>query len=463
MDSTAFTAAVDAFIRQNHLVRRGTGMVVAVSGGADSMLLLHVLHELASTWAWRLHVAHFNHQLRGSASDRDELLVCETARALGIPYSNGREDVRLSAQAQGISIEMAARQCRHRFLAATARTQGMRTVALAHQADDQVEGFLLRLLRGSGLQGLLGMKPHAISPVDRQIWLVRPLLTQSREAILAEAKQRGLAWHDDASNARLEPMRNRIRHQLLPLLRDQYQPAVAPVILRTLELLRGEAELLELAVNSWPTAANQPWSALPLALQRRRIQSQLQALGFTVDFDLVERLRTAPDTSWAIAPHEFLRLDSAGKLQQFRSQTPGFSPERLGVPLTTEPSQVQFAHRTLSWSLIVLHKGTHWNSLRPPAGEVFDADQVGPSIVLRHWQPGDRFQPSGLAHPAKLQNLFVAGKVPRAERHQRIVAQTAAGDIFWVEGLRIGHGFGVTRSTRTALRWLILDSWQKDG
>jgi tRNA(Ile)-lysidine synthase len=457
MDPTAFTAAVDAFIRQAHLVRRGTRMVVAVSGGADSILLLHVLHELAAAWAWQLHVAHFNHQLRGSASDRDETLVSETACALGIPSTTGREDVRRFAQDQGISIEMAARQCRHRFLAATARTQGMRTVALAHQADDQVEGFFLRLLRGSGLEGLLGMKPRAISPVDHRIWLVRPLLNHSRQAILAQATQRGLVWHEDASNARLEPMRNRIRHQLLPLLRDQYQPAIAPVILRTLELLRGEAELLDLAAHSWPDTVHQPWTTLPLALQRRRIQSQLQRLGFTVDFDLVERLRSSPDTPWAVAPHEFLCLDSAGKLRRFQHQTPGFSPERLGVPLTPGHGQLQFAQRILSWNLHQLQKPTHWSSLRPPGGEVFDADQVGSSMVLRHWQPGDRFRPSGLPHRAKLQDLFVAAKIFCAERHHRIVAHTAAGVIFWVEGLRIGHEFRVTRSTRNALRWLIRD------
>ena len=454
MDSTAFTATVENYIRGERLLPRGAGVLIGVSGGMDSILLLHTLHELAPTWAWRLRVAHFNHRLRGRASDRDETWVRNLSRTLRIPCTIGRGDVRVHAKDQGISLEMAARQCRHQFLASTARSQGIRTVALAHHADDQVEGFFLRLLRGSGLDGLTGMKARAVSPGDRRVRLIRPLLGCSRALILEVATRRGLQWCEDATNAELEPLRNRIRHELLPWLKDRYQPAIASVVLRTIELLRGEAELIETAAKTWPLdLAESSWSDLPVALQRRRIQSQLQTLGCPVEFALVERLRSAPGTPWAIGPGNYLCLGSDGKLRRCRSEAVGFIADRLGIALEGEVGSVRFGQRTLRWRLRRVRKTPDWRRLRPAGGEVFDASRVGPSVLLRHWQPGDRFQPSGLPRSAKLQDLFVAAKIPRAERRQRVVATTAAGELFWVEGLRIGEPFKVTRSTRTLLVW----------
>jgi len=146
---------------------RGGALLVAVSGGVDSMVLLHVLNSLAPEWGWKLAVAHFNHQLRGRSSDRDEALVCRTAAALKLTVTVGQGDVKAFAKQSGLSLEMAARKLRHEFLARTARAGGITTIALAHHADDQVELFFLRLLRGAGGEGLAGMRGRAPSPMDR--------------------------------------------------------------------------------------------------------------------------------------------------------------------------------------------------------------------------------------------------------------------------------------------------------
>ena len=166
------------------LLPGGEKILVAVSGGADSMVLLHALHALAPLKRWQLRVAHFNHQLRGRASDADEKLVLRAAAKLKLPVVVGRADVKAAAREKRLSIEMAARRLRHEFLSQAARRQGIATIALAHHADDQVELFFLRLLRGTGGEGVAGMKWHSPSFVDKKIALVRPLLDCSKEALL---------------------------------------------------------------------------------------------------------------------------------------------------------------------------------------------------------------------------------------------------------------------------------------
>src|SRR6185369_5793855 len=163
-------------IERQKLFRRGEKILVAVSGGMDSMVLLHALRRLSVRHRWRLTVAHFNHQLRGGASDADEKLVRTTAAKMKLPVAAAGADVKRFAKQGRLSIEMAARKLRHEFLARAARERGIKTVALAHHADDQVELFFLRLLRGAGTQGLSGMKWQSPSPADKTIALARPLL-----------------------------------------------------------------------------------------------------------------------------------------------------------------------------------------------------------------------------------------------------------------------------------------------
>jgi len=217
---------VQESIARRRLFRRGQSILVAVSGGADSMALLHVLHGLAARNRWRLTVAHFNHGLRGRSSDADGRLVARTAKKLGLPFVSERADVRQFASAHKLSIEMAARKVRHDFLARAAARRRISSVALAHHADDQLELFFLRLLRGSGGEGLAGMKWRNPSPSSPKIELIRPLLDQPKSALKSFAAEMKIPFREDATNALLEIQRNRIRHELLPLLREKYQPAL---------------------------------------------------------------------------------------------------------------------------------------------------------------------------------------------------------------------------------------------
>jgi tRNA(Ile)-lysidine synthase len=417
------------------------------------MVLLDVLDQLRRQHGWRLAVAHFNHRLRGRASDLDERWVRREAARRGLPFVNERADVAGYARRAGLSVEMAARQLRHEFLARAARQLKLRAVALAHHADDQVELFFLRLLRGAGGEGLAGMKFRSQSPADRRVALVRPLLEQPKSALRAYAKEQGLHFREDASNAALEMKRNRVRHRLLPLLARQYQPAVGDVIRRTMKLLEGEADFVRQAAEGWLKAQrHEPFTRLHPAVQRQVIQMQLIRLGIGPTFELVERLRTRAGGTVSTGPDGLVRRDREGLIERVAMLEPVFHSEERIVELASPVRRAAFGGLQIRWSLI--RASCKRGHPRFGSGcEYFDADNVGSSITLRHWQPGDRFQPIGMRSAVKLQDLFTNARIPRAERHHRVMGVTANGVIFWVEGLRIGERFKLDKGTVTRLKW----------
>src|SRR5258708_6012883 len=209
---------VEKTIFARRLFRQGQRILAAVSGGVDSMVLLRVLKELSRKHGWRITVGHFNHQLRGRHSDADERLVPRGAEKLGLNFVAGRGAVREHARIHKLSLEMAARKLRHEFLARAAAELKISHVALAHHADDQLELFFLRLLRGCGGEGLAGMKWLGASPASPKIMLSRPLSDQPKTALLAYASERGIPFREDASNSLIQIPPKRIQPELLPPL-----------------------------------------------------------------------------------------------------------------------------------------------------------------------------------------------------------------------------------------------------
>lgn len=417
------------------------------------MALLHALHSLAPANDWRLVVAHFNHQLRGKASDGDARFVAARTAKLGLICVTEKGDVRGEARKHGWSIEMAARALRHAFLARTARRLGLGFVALAHHADDQVELFFLRLLRGAG-GGLAGMKWRNVSPADASVTLIRPLLDQTKVALLGFVHDERVRFREDVTNTSNDILRNRIRRELLPRLRKRFQPALDRTVLRAMEIVGAESEFAQTTAQAmWRGGIlSRPFARLPLAVQRQCVCLELARLGFAPDFELVEQLRLRPGVRHSWQDGWLTRAGTTGRVTFERIAKGESGSGEVALDLTRLRGASALAGVEVRWRKQPHRRhGAAFGTM--PRRERFDADLVGSRIVLRHWRPGDRFQPIGMPRPVKLQDLFTNAKVPASERHRRLVAEAADGRIFWVEGLRIAEPFKLTPVTRTELVW----------
>ncbi|MBX3734354.1 MAG: tRNA lysidine(34) synthetase TilS [Verrucomicrobiae bacterium] len=448
----ALAAHVRVSLTRHGLLPAGGRILVAVSGGADSMMLLHLLHTLAGPLRLELAVAHAHHQLRGSDADLDARLVRMTARALGLRCVMARLPVREARGLTGESLEMAARRLRHAFLARTARRLGMLTVALAHHADDQAELVLMRLLQGAGGDGLAGMSWQNPSSADRRIVLIRPLLDLPGSRLKAAAIAGGVPFREDASNSDPGPLRNRVRLELLPLLEARFSPAIRRLLGRTADLVGAEATFVGAEAQRWlEHPQDRDFRVLPLALQRAVLRVQLRALGHEPGFDTVERLRRGVGVH-QVSEDLRVRRDAGGRVVPESPVTvPDFEGREQRLELRSRGGTATLGGTSIRYSF---DRAASFSPDNRSAGEeVFDAARVGMRICLRHWRPGDRFQPLGFARPAKLQDLLVNRKVPAARRRTLLVAATGDGILFWVESLPPGDLFRIRPDTRRTLRW----------
>ncbi len=474
---------MDAFLKQlrsniadRQLLPHGERILVAVSGGVDSMVLLHALSSLSVEMGWDLTVGHLNHLLRGRSSDGDAEFVESFAQRRGIRFCGSAAEVRTLAHQNGLSLEMAGRQARHAFFKRAARDNQCTSVALAHHADDQVELFFLRLLRGSG-DGLGGMQWNVEFPSHPSLRLVRPLLNLSKAVLQDFAVQTNIAFRKDASNADLDFQRNRIRHKLLPLLRREYQAGLDSVLLRTMEILSAEAHCVGDIARQWLNTRRPEFSSLSVAVQRRALQGQLIVAGVVPDFAQVESLRSVPHRPVNLSGVQRANLrqkregtgaqvpltiaaasvarDEHGLIffPEPASKNPGVSSLELPVELNLR-GKMSLGGGSLKWRIENPRNTGAGPRLKGRGlSEYFDADELGERIFLRHWRPGDRFCPIGLNQTVKLQDLFTNAKIPRNLRHTLILGVTERGDIFWVEGLRISERFKVTPATQRYLVW----------
>ncbi|MBI4216724.1 MAG: tRNA lysidine(34) synthetase TilS [Chloroflexi bacterium] len=455
-------------------------LLVGVSGGPDSVCLLHLLWRLAPRLGLSLRVAHLNHGLRGQEADEDARYVAGLAQALGLPLHLGQADVAAVAKARRLSVEAAGRQARYGFFAATAAAVGAQGVAVGHTADDQAETFLLHLLRGAGLTGLRAMERRSWWRAAGQppLLVLRPLLGVGREETLAYCAAQALQPRQDHSNLSLGPLRNRIRRQLLPLM-AQYNPRIREALGRAASALAQEVAYLEEQVDAiWPGLA-QPQGAgvlldtqalgqLPPALQRqvwRRAWMSLEAEPEleAAHLEALARALARPGRRHLSLPgrRAFLKDEGHGWLGPVEAAPyplptlagewplavpgetliPGWRVEVELLPSTPEGFGKRRSAPGWDWGL----------GPTAPLMAHMDWRSCGGGLMARGRRPGDRFQPLGLAHPKKLQDFFVDAKVPHPWR-DRIPIVAAGERILWVAGLRLDESARVTSSSREVLR-----------
>ncbi|MEW5919898.1 MAG: tRNA lysidine(34) synthetase TilS [Bacillota bacterium] len=482
-------------ILREQLFEKGDMVIVAVSGGADSLALLHTLNALKGeeSLPFSIYVAHLNHGLRGRAAREDAAFVREEARRLGLPCTIGEVDTHAFSRSRGLSLEDGARRLRYRFLLQLAQRTGATRVAVGHHRDDQVETLLMNFLRGTGLEGLAGMKFKR--PLDEGITLVRPMLEVSREEIERFCRGKGLTPCLDESNLNTVFTRNRIRLQLLPLLEEEFNPGIRRGLQRLSRLLSLDRDFLEIAAAAALTRLLfkeeehylvLDGKALLLehgALQGRMLRLAIRRLLGTVPREVSQyHVRTILKLMLKGSPHGVLHLPgglrvsrSYDNLTLFYRELP---PGSCFVPLTfTVPGEVTLPGTKLGLRATLLPpEKLQW----PPDGEkeaFLDFDRVqllcrgekegvkqgeragekalSPAagkleLLVRTRLSGDRFHPLGAPGRRKLKSYLIDQKVPRVER-EGIPLVIAGDEIIWVAGRQISHCCRITSQTKQAL------------
>lgn len=446
-------------IQEYHLLETGDKVVVGVSGGPDSLALLHSLMILQGDFGYTLQVAHLNHGLRPEAA-ADAEYVRDLAAAWGLPVTVARRDVLAYRQEHRLSIEAAAREVRYNFFQEVAAAVGATRIAVGHQAEDQAETVLLNLLRGSGLSGLKAMLP-------RRGRLIRPLLFVNRAEIEAYCRDNGLRPRRDYTNEDPVYRRNKIRHQLLPLLAREYNPAIVAALGRTAQILQEDENLLaDLAHRALEgiikkrgggalVLDRRGWQELAPALQRRVLRLAAAILGRRVSFNQVEQARAVAREGGALTWPGRLSIVVRGA--EMRLQLPGQTAGRvsfsyqLQVPGLTPIPEVGKAIRAEiappPRAFIAGREDEAW----------LDRSRLEQPLLVRNWLPGDCFRPLGMQGTKKLQDYFIDRHLPAARR-PLIPLVTSAGRIAWVAGLGLAEDFKVTPATGETLH-LKLEPW----
>lgn len=455
---TRFPLRVSRTIRRYELTSPGDRVVVALSGGADSTALLYVLSEvLPRLDAQLVGVAHVHHGLRGADADVDLDWCRETTGTLGLPFREARVDVSAEARVRHWSVERTAHMLRHAALRAVADELDATSIALGHTRDDQAETVVLRFLRGAGTRGLGGMHP-------KRGRLIRPLIETSRSDVEQFLAQRGLTFQHDLSNADVAIPRNRVRHEVLPILIRAAGARLPGRLARQADLWRAEEAWLEESAAPWVERAVARESG-GWALSLDALEDAPTALQARVRLALARRLvgerasaRTVSDIERFVHLREGRRgqvggwtVSRAGERLRFESSRPAGTRQIEAHPEVSLPVPGTAAWPPAASVLMAALADRRAVNVSPDAlgasSAMVDADEVGAQLVVRAWKAGDAMRPFGLRGSQKLQDMFVNRKVPREDRLAVPIVTMPDGRIVWVAGLAVDEAFAVKSTT----------------
>ncbi len=442
-------------IKKHHLLKSGDRILVAVSGGPDSVALLVTLVELSDKFQWQLEIAHINHGLRGEDSDKDEEFVRRLAAKLGLEFHSKSFDTKKFAKAKKFSLEDAARQLRYEFLEKTAQKNKADKIVLGHTQNDQAETVLMRLLRGSGSLGLSGI------PIQRGKF-VRPLLEVNREEVLKYLRQRNLTYRVDKSNFTAQFLRNRIRRKLLPLLQREFNPEIIATLSRTATILNEleqhiEKETIEVFKQVVKQGRNkilinlERFSSLDHFLKRNLIRYGWKKLTneiYPLDFKQVERVLGLTESGKVgqrvnLKNHFWAELNST-HLVIFKEQ---LKKDKIPVKF---PGEFKVNGHCLKAQIIDRNELPEKVRIKNENCAFLNWEKLKGPLYLRSFLPGDRFKPLGMKGSKKVSDFLVDAKIPRHKREE-IFLLTSKGKIAWIVGHRISEDFKLTSKTKKAL------------
>ncbi len=467
--NTSTEQKVLTFIQKNKLVTRGEKLVVAVSGGADSVCLLYLLAALRKELGIQLHIAHLNHQLRGNDSDVDARYVAGLANKLKIPATITSWDVKAYQKQHRLSLEEAAREVRYNFLSEVAIKVGSTKAAVGHTADDHIETVLMHLIRGSGMRGLRGLMPvHQLKLSVGSLTVIRPILELSHEETVAYCRAHKIKPRTDATNQSLEPMRNKVRLQLLPLLR-KYNPQISGALKRLAYTAAGDYDYIEKVglcladsvykkQKSAVVIKKKELLALHPALQRQILRSAVaEILGSLKDIEtshIEEIVEALEKPAGKVIGLPFgltftIEYDRYVLAAESASLCP-FAPIKGEIELKI-PGKTPLLGGAINASIEKKSVGRKWGGDSNDFSACLDSDMVGKKLIVRGRRNGDRFQPLGMAQPKKLNVFMIDARIPQTWRGN-IPLVCSGGEIIWVVGYRINERYKVRPETKNILR-----------
>lgn len=450
--------AARAFLKEELMIDDTSKVMVAVSGGVDSTVLLDALSLLRREFIFDLSVVHFNHTLRGDESNRDEEFVGNLAKDYGFKFYSSKSNVRAYADKNSISIEFAARTLRYIFFERITRSNGADFLATAHTADDSVETFFINLFRGSGLTGLSGIP--AIRQLVKNVQLIRPLIGLRKEDLMNYAHERNLTWNEDSTNSLVEFTRNRIRNELIPEIEAKYNPSLKEVIKRTSSILFEADGFITNYVNSnlmriiryvdnkilrinipmletfepfiqnemIQTALNKYYKAQPQS------QSTLKRIKQLVDSETGAKTEIS---------NNLVVLKDREDLLIYRKIIAPVYYEKIPIPGKFEDKNVLLKLEKINPEDVRFTKD---NSV-----EYFDLDILPKTLNLRNWKAGDKISPLGMEGTIKVSDYLTNNKVSLMEK-EKVLVLTNYTDIIWVCGHRINEKFKIKKESTNVLK-----------
>lgn len=461
----------------------GQLVVVAVSGGPDSIALLRIMETLSESYGLSLIMAHLNHCMRGEESDRDEDFVRKVAETRGINLVCGTVDIPALRSSKGGCMEEIARQERYRFLREVLDRKGADRVALGHHRDDQVETLIMNLLRGSGLLGLKGM-----SPVREGIF-IRPLLTCSKGEILAYLSSEKMEYRLDSTNSQQDVQRNKIRNQLIPHLKTSYNPSLDECISRTADVLRLDEDYLEghvrTILSQWRIKEIEGEIRINLkdlltlheAVQNRILREmtrQLSPEGMGASYKHISSIKNSLFLRRSAGPlylpygvkvrreydtivlsralNDKAVVDSDSDIEELRRDRIRENEEPYFLYPVEIPgsTHVDEAGMTVSFKIVDSVYGDLPLKQNGPV-VYMDFDAIAPPVVLRSRLPGDRISSLGLGGTKKIKSLLIDEKVPR-NRRWRIPLLVDADSVLWIPEMSLSEKVKITKGTRNYLK-----------